>query len=107
MTFLLSGWLSLLFAIIVAVGWHIRRTRRGWDRRQQDYLWAFLHGGIIYVMAAIIIVHNVENTSFADILKKGFGETQVNIAFLGALFEAVWGLWEMWLGNSVRPSAHG
>src|ERR1051325_10262497 len=103
MAFILSGWASLIFAILVTIAWHFRRTKLGLDRRQQDYLWAFLHGGIIYVMGALILVHNVDHVPFADILKKGFGETQVNIAFLGALFEALWGLWDMWLGVSSRP----
>src|SRR5437764_6331212 len=107
MAWLLSGVASLL-AGCAAVGlWHWRRKSQNWPRRKPDYVWAFIHGGILYVMAALIIGHNWADLSYSELLENGFGDTQVNIAFIGALFEAMWALWDMWSGNELMPPPGG
>jgi hypothetical protein len=101
---LLSGLMSLAVAIFTVIGWHFRRKHRGWPRRKPDYVWVFIHGGIIYVMAALLVEHNLNGTPYSDILSHGFGEAQVNVAFIGAIYEAGWTLWDMWNGDGNTPA---
>lgn len=98
--------MPLAFAFLVVLAWDFRCKRKRWRRRKIEYVWAFVDGGISYVMAAIVIAHNGYDMKFSDILATGFGDTQVNLAFIGALFEAIWSLWDMWNGDGVMPSPH-
>ncbi len=50
---LLSSGAPLVFATLVVVVWHWRSQRRGWPKRKSDYVWAFIEGGVTYVMAAL------------------------------------------------------
>lgn len=100
---LLSSAASLAFATLVLIIWHFRCRRRRWVKKKADYVWAFIDGGITYVMAALLIEHNLNGSSYSQILAHGFGEPQVNVAFIGALFEATWALWDMWNGNGLQP----
>jgi hypothetical protein len=104
---MLSGLASLVVGIACVVCWHFRRARMGWPRRKPDYVWAFLHGGIVYVMAALLVVHHYEKIPYSEALANGFGDTQVNVAFIGAMFEAAWALWDLWNGNDAEPSVGG
>lgn len=105
--FLLSSGASLAFATLVLIAWHLISQKRGWPRRKSDYVWAFIDGGVAYVMAALLIAHNYSHDSYAAILTHGFGEPQVNIAFISALFEALWALWDLFSGNGMHPSPEG
>lgn len=96
--------MSLVAAFLTAFIWHWRRKKKEWARRRQDYVWAFLHGGIAYVMAALLISHHWAHMPYAKILSDGFGDPQVNIAFVATLFEAFWALWDLWEGNGTSAS---
>lgn len=96
-----------VFGAVVVIAWHLRRQRMGWLRRKPDYVWAFVHGGIIYVMATMLSAHYFEDMSYSRILQRGFGEIQVSIAFIGALFEGYWSLWDLWNGEGSSPAPGG
>lgn len=100
---MLSSWAAIAAAILTAVMWHWRRSGKGWPRRRVDYVWAFISGGIVYVMVVIIVAHHAMHLSYAEIFSHGFGEHQLNIAFLGALFEAGWALWDLWERGDIEP----
>jgi hypothetical protein len=107
MNFLLSAVAPIAFGAAVVIGWHYRRERRHWPRRKPDYVWAFIDGGITYVMGALLLAHYCTGITYSHILDNGFGEIQVNIAFLGALYEALWSLWDLWNGVSLIPPVGG
>jgi|HubBroStandDraft_4_1064222.scaffolds.fasta_scaffold346459_2 hypothetical protein len=107
MEVLLSAPASLVFGVAVVIAWHLRRQQKNWPRRRADYVWAFIDGSIIYVMAMLLFVHYSQSLSYSQILDHGFGEIQVSIAFIGALYEGVWALWDLWNGHSLLPPAGG
>ncbi len=107
MHWLLSGVGPLIAGAIAVIIWHQRRARKRYLRRRADYVWAFLNGGIAYVMAALLVVHYVGNLSYSQELTNGFGDTQVTVAFVAALFESVWSYMDMWHGVGLIPPAGG
>jgi hypothetical protein len=106
MGILLNSATSLFFGLAVAGVWHLRCRHRGWPSRRQDYVWAFIEGGVAYVMVALLIGRYYFDISYATTLTYGFGETQINVAFLGALYESVHGLFDLWNGDGISPSLH-
>jgi hypothetical protein len=99
--FLLSGLASLAFAALATIVWHYRRKRCGWPSRRQDYTWVFLHAGVVYVVACILVEHHVYKVPFDTLLANGYGDQQVNVAFAAAIFESLRALLNMWTGEDV------
>ena len=97
------GPMSAIGAGAVVGVWHFRRAHRNWDFRKSDYAWVFLQGGVAYVMSVFLIDHFYFGASYIDILSKGMGNTQVTVAFFGALFESVKSLWDLWWGDGHMP----
>lgn len=104
MSALQSSGIALLVGLVVVIVWHLRRKARGWPRRKPDYVWAFIEGGVIYVLVVVLISHHYSHVPYSKILDNGFGEAQVNVAFIAALWEAIWHLWDMWNGHQLAPS---
>lgn len=101
-----SGPMSALAAGLVVTLWHFRRAHRKWAFRKSDYAWVFLQGGVAYVMAVFLVEHFCYGASYVDILARNFGTTQVTVAFLGALWESLKSLWDMWWGDGhIVPPA--
>lgn len=99
----MTGGAAVFAGLVVLFFWHRHRIRARLPTRRSDYVWAFLYGGIAYVMLVLLITHNILKFTYAQILDQGFGEPQINIAFMGALYEAVAALWDLWNGNSYPP----
>ena len=102
----MSSIAPLAIGIIVLAIWYLRCRHKQWPRRRIEYVWAFVDSSVAYVMLAILVAHNGYGIKFSDIFAHGFGETQVNLAFIGALFEAGWALWDMWNGDGINPIPH-
>jgi hypothetical protein len=105
-TLLTSSVAPLVFSFCMLVIWYFRCKHKGWPRRRIEYVWTFVDSSVAYVMVAILIGHNVYDMPFSDIFAHNFGEIQINLAFLGALFEALWALWDMWSGEGIAPMPH-
>jgi hypothetical protein len=107
MQWLLSGLGPLIAASLAVAVWHRRRENQNYPRRKPDYVWAFINGGITYVMLALLIVHYATSLTYSQELASGFGDNQVTVAFIAALFEAVWAYCDMWNGVGITPPAGG
>jgi hypothetical protein len=102
-----SGPTSVLAAALVAGVWHFRRSHRKWDFRKSDYAWVFLQGGVAYVMTVFLIEHFWFGTEYSKILERNFGGPQINVAFIGALWESLKSVWDLWWGDGHLPRAPG
>lgn len=103
MGWILNGVASFIAALIVMLLWSYRCKKKRWPSHKRDYVWAFVHGGVAYVMATLLIFHYITGMSFSELLQNGFGEIQVSIAFCSALFESGWTLVDMWNGRELLP----
>lgn len=107
MQWLLTGLGPLIVASLSVGVWHWRRKKQNYPRRKPDYVWAFIDGGIAYVMSVLLIVHYWSGETYSQELVNGFGDTQVTIAFASALFESIWAFVDMWNGIGLTPPSGG
>ncbi len=89
----------LITAVFTAYFWHKRRKSLGLPVRKLDYTRAFIDGGVLYVLAVILMFHQGLRTSYSDLLSQGFGDEQLTVAFVAAFFEALFSLLAIFSGE--------